>query len=69
MLSSITSNYNQDGKYYYPNSGANYTDTLVNSNTSTGEVSYTLSFVYNISNVTPDGFYTYNGDIVVTSTF
>lgn len=68
MSSSITSNYNQDGKYYYP-SGPNYTDTVVNSNTSTGAVSYTLSFVYDISSVTPDGLYTYNGVFVATSTY
>lgn len=68
MVSAITTNYNQDGKYFYP-SGPNYTDTLINSNTSTGDVSYTISFVYNISNLTPDGQYTYNGDVVVTSTF
>lgn len=69
MTSSITSNYNADGKYYYPGSGTNYTDTIVNSNTSTGSVSYTLSYIYDISNVTPTGFYSYNGIFIATSTF
>ncbi|HEY1835596.1 MAG TPA: hypothetical protein VGG13_02120 [Candidatus Saccharimonadales bacterium] len=69
LLSSITSNYNQDGKYFYPNSGSNYTDTLAQANTSTGTDTYTVSFVYNIGPTTPDGFYTYNGSIVATSTF
>lgn len=68
LTSSITSNYNQDGKYYYP-AGPNYIDTLVNSNTSTGSVSYTLSFIYDISPTTPDGVYTYTGIFVATSTF
>lgn len=69
MASSITSNYNQVNKYYYPSSGMNYTDTLVNANISTGAVSYTVSFVYNISTTTPDGQYTYNGKFIATSTF
>lgn len=69
MTSSVTSNYNQDGKYYYPGSGSNYTDTIVSSNTSTGSVSYTLSYVYEISGSTPAGLYTYNGMFIATSTF
>ena len=69
LSASVTSNYNQDGKYYYPSSSSNWTDTVVNSSTSTGSVSYTLSFVYDISNATPDGLYTYNGVFVATSTY
>lgn len=69
MTSAVTSNYNQDGKYYYPGSGTNYTDTIVSSNTSTGSVSYTLSYVYDISNITPTGLYSYNGIFVATSTY
>lgn len=68
QVASIASHYSTAGKYYYP-AGPGYTDTLAAANTSTGTVSYTISFIYNISNLTPDGQYTYNGDIVATSTF
>ena len=69
LTSSITANYHTDGKYFYPGSGSNYTDTIINSNTSTGQVSYTLSIVYVISDTTPDGAYTYNGMFVATPTY
>ena len=69
MTSSITSNYNQNNKYYYPGSGSNYTGTIINSNTSTGSVSYTMSYVYDIANTTPPGTYIYNGIFIATSTY
>jgi hypothetical protein len=68
LKSDIATNYSQDGKYFYP-SGPDYTDTLATTDYSTGKVTYTLSFVYNISAVTPADEYTYNGDIIVTSTY
>jgi hypothetical protein len=69
MLSSVTSNYNQNNKYYYPGSGTNYVDTIASANTSTGSVSYTVSYVYDISTNTPPGTYVYNGIFVATSTY
>ncbi|HSX17311.1 MAG TPA: hypothetical protein VLH86_04380 [Patescibacteria group bacterium] len=44
-------------------------DTIASSSTSSGETDYTLSFIYNISNLTPDGTYVYNGVLVATSTY
>jgi hypothetical protein len=69
LTSSVTSNFNQNGKYYYPGSGTNYTATVINSNASTSSVSYTLSYVYDISSSTPAGTYTYNGVFVASSTY
>ncbi len=60
----VTSNYNQCGKYMY-----NKGDTIASSASSSGETDYTISFLYNISTATQDGIYTYNGVIVATSTF
>ena len=44
-------------------------DTVAHSNKSSGETDYTISFIYNISNVTPEGLYTYTGTLVATSTY
>jgi hypothetical protein len=44
-------------------------DTIASSNQSSGETDYTLSFIYNISNLTADGTYVYNGVLVATSTY
>jgi hypothetical protein len=58
------SGYNTCGLFKYVNG-----DTIALSNKSSGETDYTMSFIFNISNVTPDGFYAYNGVLVATSTF
>jgi hypothetical protein len=44
-------------------------DTVAASSQSTGETDYTISFIYNISNLTPNGTYEYSGTLVATSTF
>ncbi len=44
-------------------------DTIASSTRSTGETDYMASFIYNISSVTPDGFYNFNGTLVATSTY
>ena len=44
-------------------------DTIASSNRSSGQTDYTISFIYDISNVTPEGEYTYNGVLVATSTY
>lgn len=44
-------------------------DTVASSTKSSGETDYTISFIYNISPLTDDGLYTFNGTLVATSTF
>ena len=44
-------------------------DTIASSSKSTGQTDYTISFIYNISNVTPDGTYRYSGTLVATSEY
>ena len=44
-------------------------DTIAYSNSSSGETDYTISYIYNISNVTPGGTYDFNDILVATSTF
>jgi hypothetical protein len=63
---SIGSNYNQMNKYYYPASGS---DTLVTSSSSSGTTDYTISYIFNVSNLTPGGTYSFNQSLVATSTF
>lgn len=65
----IATDYATANKYYYPGSGNNYTDTLVTGSTSTGQIQYTITYIFNISDTTPDGTYTFNQSIVATSTY
>ena len=58
------SGYDQCGKFKY-----NKGDVIAQSNKSSGETDYTISFLYNINVATTDGIYVYNGVIVATSTF
>lgn len=44
-------------------------DTIASSSRSSGETDFTVSFIYNISPVTPNGEYVYNGTFVATSTY
>jgi hypothetical protein len=44
-------------------------DTIAYSNSSSGETDYTISYLFNISGVTPGGTYTMNHVLVATSTF
>lgn len=60
----IAPGYNTANVYKY-----NKGDTIASSTQSSGETDYTLSFIYNISDLTPDGEYIYNGVLVATSTF
>jgi len=59
-----TANYNTCGKFMYVNG-----DTIAQSNSSSGETDYTISYIMNISSVTPGGSYTMNQSIVATSTY
>lgn len=58
------SGYNTCGKFKYVNG-----DTIASSTSSSGETDYTISYIFNISNVTPGGTYTMTHVLVATSTF
>lgn len=57
-------NYNTACNFTYNNG-----DTIAQSSTSSGETDYTISYLFNISSVTPGGTYTMNQSLVATSTF
>lgn len=57
-------NYNTACNFTYNNG-----DTVAQSTKSSGETDYTISYLYNISSVTPGGTYTFNHVLVATSTF
>ena len=61
---SVASGYNTCGLFKYVKG-----DTVASSTRSTGQTDYTISFIYNITNVTPDGQYVFNGDLVAVSTY
>ncbi len=60
----VASDYGTCGLFKYAKG-----DTIASSTKSSGETDYTVSFMYNISPLTPDGLYTFNGTLVATSTF
>ena len=51
-------------KFMYQNG-----DTIATSAKSSGETDYTISYIFNTTNVTPGGYYTFNQTLVATSTF
>ncbi len=63
-LGTVPTNYGTTNKYYYNNG-----DTIATGSSNTGQTNYTISYIFNISNLTPDGTYTFNQSIVATSTF
>jgi hypothetical protein len=60
----ITSDYNTACQFKYHQG-----DTVASSAKSSGETDYTISYIYNISNLTPGGTYTFNDILVATATF
>jgi hypothetical protein len=60
----VASGYNTCGLYQYNNG-----DTIAYSNSSSGETDYTISYIFNISSVTPAGTYTFLHNLVATSTY
>jgi hypothetical protein len=60
----VAAGYNTANLYKYVQG-----DTIAYSNQSSGETDYTISYIYNISSVTPGGTYTMNHVLVATSTF
>lgn len=59
-----SSGYNTANKFKY-----NQYDTIAQSDKSSGETDYTISYIMNISNTTPGGTYRFNQDLVVTGTY
>jgi len=60
----INSDYNTACQFKYHQG-----DTLASSPKSSGETDYTISYIYNISNLTAGGTYTFNDVLVATATF
>lgn len=56
--------YDVANSYMYRNG-----DAIANSNKSSGTTHYTISYIFNISSVTPGGTYTMDQSLVTTSTF
>jgi len=56
--------YDTANQYKYVNG-----DTIAKSNTSSGESDFTISYIYNISNLTPGGTYILQQNLVATSTY
>jgi len=44
-------------------------DTIARATKSSGETDFTISYIFNTTNVTPGGTYTVNQVLVATSTF
>ncbi len=60
----VASGYNSTNLYKY-----NQGDTIAYSNQSSGQTTYTISYIFNISHVTPGGTYVFNHVLIATSTF
>ena len=58
------SGYNTSNNFKYVNG-----DTIASSSTSSGETDYTISYLFNVSNITAGGTYTMQHILVATSTF
>lgn len=56
--------YNTANQYKYVKG-----DTVAQSTKSSGTTNFTVSYIYNISNVTPGGTYTFNHNLVVIATY
>lgn len=63
----VGANYSTACQFEYKWGGS--ADTVAFSNSSSGETDYTISYLYNISSLTPAGQYTFTHDLVATSTF
>ena len=60
----VSNGYNQPNVYKYVQN-----DTVAYSDTSSGTTNYTLSYIFNVSNLTAGGTYTLRHVLVATSTF
>ena len=60
----VSTNYDSPNLFMYqPNSTIAYSDQ------SSGQTLYTISYIFNISHTTPGGVYTFNDDLIATSTY
>jgi len=59
-----TSNYGTPDNFYYSDG-----DSVAHSTKSSGEIDYTISYVVNVSSLTPGGQYTSNESIICTGTY
>lgn len=66
-----TAAHNSSSDYYDTPNQFMYTngDTIAKSTKSSGETDYTISYIFNTTNLTPGGVYTFNQVLVATSTF
>lgn len=60
----VAADYNTPNFYKYLKG-----DIIASSNRSTGETDYTISFIYNVDELTAEGSYEFSGVLVATSTF
>jgi hypothetical protein len=60
----VAAGYNTANAYKYAKG-----DIVASSTKETGQTNYTVTYLFNISNTTPAGQYTFNHNLVVTSTF
>ena len=60
----VSNDYNIPNQYKYTKG-----DTIAFSNSSSSTTNYTISYIFNVSNVSPGGTYTMNHVLVATSTF
>lgn len=60
----VASGYNTCGQFKYVKG-----DVIASSPRSSGETDYTVSYIFNISNTTPAGLYTFNHILVATATY
>ncbi len=60
----VTSEYSLANNYKYVKG-----DTIAGSTSSTSETDYTISYIFNVSNVTPGGTYEFRHVLVATSTY
>jgi len=59
-----TTNYNTPGKFYYSNG-----DTIVHSAKSSGQITYTISYIINVAPLTPGGRYSSNLSLICIATY
>lgn len=61
---SVNSNYNVANKFRYVSG-----DTIAQANQSSGQTNYTISYLVNVSSLTPGGTYTSQETLIVTGTY
>ena len=64
-----TSDYNIPDEYMYAYGTNNVHATVATSSSSTSDTDYTISYIFNVSHVTPGGTYNFHHVLVATSTY